>query len=252
MTLELVVLGCSGGYGAPDGGGSSGYLVRSGTTVVWLDCGSGTLATLQRHVDLADLTAAVVSHRHPDHCTDLLGLHVAYRYGLGVTDFPVLAAPEVHDALEPLARGLGEAFAWDEVGDGSERSVGSLRLRFSRTDHSVPTLAVEVSDADHRLVYTADTGPDWSAAKAFGPGADLLLAEATFQENARFESRHLTAAEAGAMGRDAAAGELILTHLWPTLDPALSVAEAMHTFGPAVTLARPGLVHRVGTGEHSV
>ena len=38
----------------------------------------------------------------------------------------------------------------------------SSTLRFSRTDHPPPTFAVEVTSDDKRLVYTADTGPEWS------------------------------------------------------------------------------------------
>ena len=43
---------CSGTYAGP-GGACSGYLVRGGDTSVWVDTGPGTLANLQRHVDLA-------------------------------------------------------------------------------------------------------------------------------------------------------------------------------------------------------
>ena len=48
--LTLTVLGCSGTYAAP-GGACSGYLVRSASTTLAVDLGSGTLANLQRHVE---------------------------------------------------------------------------------------------------------------------------------------------------------------------------------------------------------
>ena len=63
MALSLTVLGCSGTYAAP-GGACSGYLVRSSTTTVLVDCGPGTLANLQQHVSLLDLDAVVVTHEH--------------------------------------------------------------------------------------------------------------------------------------------------------------------------------------------
>src|SRR3712207_8466497 len=49
------------------GNACSGYLVHDGETSVWIDCGPGTLANLQRHVALADVDAIVVTHGHPDH-----------------------------------------------------------------------------------------------------------------------------------------------------------------------------------------
>ncbi|HVM39865.1 MAG TPA: MBL fold metallo-hydrolase [Acidimicrobiia bacterium] len=243
--IEFVVLGCSGSYGAPPGGACSGYLVRSGSTAVWIDCGNGTLVNLQRHLPLDDLTAAVPTHRHPDHCVDILGLHIALKYGPGRTGFPVFAGPQVKKTLDPVAGGFGDTFDWHEVGDGDEREVGDLTLRFSETDHSVPTLAVEVSDGERRVVYTSDTGPGWDPASAFGAGIDLLVAEASFQDDVRGGGKHLTAREAGEAGRRSGARRLVITHLWPTLDPSVSIREAEEGFGSAVTLAAPHLTVRV-------
>ena len=52
---------------------------------------------------------------------------------------------------------------------------------------------------------------------------------------------HLTAGEAGAMARAASAERLMLTHLSPMVDPAVSVVEAEAQFGKAVELAVPGM-----------
>jgi len=90
-------------------------------------------------------------------------------------------------------------------------------------------------------VYTADTGPEWTVG-AFGDGADLVLSEATYQEGDKGWPRHLTAAEAGRAAREAGAKRLMLTHLWPELDPVVSVAEGSEAFGEPVTLAAPHLV----------
>lgn len=238
--LELIVLGCSGSYGAPAGGACSGYLLRTREALVWMDCGNGSFANLQRHADPADLSAVVVTHCHPDHCVDLYGLHVLDRYGLERRGRPVYAAEDVHRRTEPLVGRWGDTFDWYVVGDGDAVTVGDLALRFSQTDHPVPTVAVEAASGGKRLVYTADTGPGWSPA-AFGGGADLVLAEATFQHDFRPTPIHLSAHEAGSLARDARARRLMITHLWPTLDPAVSVAEASEAFGADVSLAAPHL-----------
>jgi ribonuclease BN (tRNA processing enzyme) len=237
--VELTVLGCSGSYGAPAGGACSGYLVRAGGTALWLDCGNGTLANLQRHAATEDVAAVVITHWHPDHCADIYGLHVLLKYGLGRTGFPVYAPEGTEDRLATLVDGdWGGAFAWTAVADNDAVTVGDAGLRFSRTSHPPPTLAVEVTADGKRLVYTADTGPEWSP-EAFGDGADLVLSEASFQKDNENSGVHLSARQAGAAARAAGARRLMLTHLWPGLDPTASVVEGSEAFGREVMLAAP-------------
>ena len=238
------MLGCSGSYGAPVGGACSGYVVRAGGTTIWVDCGNGTFANLQQHVAIDDLDAGVVTHEHPDHCVDLYGLHVLLRYGLERGGLPVFAPAGLPERLGTLVGDWGGTFEWHAVDDADTTTVGDIGLRFSRTDHPPPTFAVELSGDGKRLVYTADTGPGWSV-DAFGSGADLVLSEATYQEAHRGGARHLSAADAGRAAREAAARRLVLTHLWPRLDPVVSVAEGSEAFGAPVTLAAPHLVTRV-------
>jgi ribonuclease BN (tRNA processing enzyme) len=238
--IELTVLGCSGSYGAPAGGACSGYLLRAGGVTLWLDCGNGTLAAMQRHADPAELTAVVITHQHPDHCVDLYGLHVLNRYGANRFGLPVYAPAGVGAALLGLVGDWGGAFDWHEVGDGDRIEIGPVGLRFSRTDHPPPTVAVEIAHDGHRLVYTSDTGPKWSP-DVFEPHADLVLSEATYQHGDIRSPLHVSARQAGEMARAAAARRLMLTHLWPTLDPNVSVAEASEAFGADVILAAPNL-----------
>jgi ribonuclease BN (tRNA processing enzyme) len=238
--MELTVLGCSGSYGAPAGGACSGYLVRAGDATIWMDCGNGTFANLQQHVDPAELDAVVITHGHADHCVDLYGLHVMYRYGLEVCDFPIYAPEGLEKVLEHLVGSFGDTFDWRIVADGDKTEVADAQLRFSRTDHPPPTLAVEIAHDAKRLVYTADTGPEWSV-DAFGAGADLVLSEATYMHDDIRVPIHLSARQAGELARDAHARRLMITHLWPTIDPLASVEEASEAFGREVTLAAPHL-----------
>ncbi len=237
--MELIVLGCSGSFGAPAGGACSGYLVRTAGATLWLDCGNGTLANLQRHGAVDDVNAVVVTHWHPDHCVDLYGLHVLLKYGLERRGLPVYGPEGLEHRLGTLVDGdWGGVFAWTAVGDGDTATVGDCGLRFSRTAHPPPTTAVELSADGKRLVYTADTGPDWSP-EVFGPGADLVLSEATFQRDNEGSGIHLSARQAGEAARAAGARRLMLTHLWPGLDPAASVVEGSEAFGREVLLAAP-------------
>ncbi len=243
--MQLTVLGSSGSFGAPAGGACSGYLVRVGDTVLWMDCGNGTFSNLQRHAAVEDITAVVITHEHPDHCVDLYGLHVLLRYGMEREGLPVYAPEGAEKRLGTLiAGGWGATFDWNCVGDGDKTEVGEAALRFSRTDHPPPTMAVEVSGDGRRLIYTADTGNNWSV-DAFDRGADLVLSEATYQHETKPANMHLSAREAGRAAREAGARRLMLTHLWPRLDPVVSVEEGSEAFGASITLAAPHLVTRI-------
>jgi ribonuclease BN (tRNA processing enzyme) len=242
--VELTVLGCSGSYGSPVGGACSGYLVRTARAVIWMDCGNGSFANLQQHVHPEELTAVMITHAHPDHCVDIYGLHVLYKYGLEKSFLPVYAPEGVERTLEGLVGHWTDTFDWKLVGDGDQAEIDDARVCFSRTDHPLPTVGVEIASADKRLVYTADTGPGWSV-EAFNPGADLVLSEATYQHDDIRAPIHLSARQAGEAARAANARRLMLTHLWPTLDPLASVEEGSEAFGHAVSLAAPHLVTHI-------
>jgi ribonuclease BN (tRNA processing enzyme) len=85
-------------------------------------------------------------------------------------------------------------------------------------------------------VYTSDTGPAWSV-DAFAPGAELVLSEASYEEADLRSPIHLSGKMAGSAAREARAQRLVLTHLWPRVDPAVVCAEGSEAFGQAVTMA---------------
>jgi len=240
VVVELTVLGCSGSYNGADGRACSGYLVRDGDSQVWIDCGNGTFGALQRHVPVEDLSAVVLTHGHPDHVVDVYGLHVMLRYAIGRTELPIYAPAGLGDQLGGLVQGdWGDAFSWRTIDSDTEVKVGTLTLHFSRTDHPPPTYAVELSANGSRLVYTSDTGPEWSV-EAFPGGADLVLSEATYLHDEKPAPIHLSAKEAGRAARAAGAKRLMLTHLWPLVDRQAAVAEGSAAYGEPVLLAEPG------------
>jgi ribonuclease BN (tRNA processing enzyme) len=242
--VELIVLGSSGSYGAPDGGACSGYLVRHEDTVVWLDCGNGSFVNLQHHVDPGELTGVVITHEHPDHCVDLYGLHVMLRYGLHRQHLPLFAPAGAEKRLGVLVHDWDETFVWHPMDDGGEATLGGFGLRFSRTDHPPPTFAVELTGGGKRVVYTSDTGTGWDVG-AFGPGADLVLSEASYLHADRPTDIHISAHEAGSAARAAAAQMLVLTHIWPGLDRDAIAAEGSEAFGAPVVVAEPHLTIEV-------
>jgi len=237
MALSLTVLGCSGTYAAP-GGACSGYLVRTTSTSVLVDCGPGTLANLQEHVTLQDLDAVVVTHEHPDHWLELPVMRNALKYGVGRTGVPLFTTAGTLRLGEPFGLAPG-AFSAQTVADGDTVEVGDLTFRLSRTDHPVETLAVRVDGGGRSLGYSSDTGPGWSCEALGGDdGLDLLVAEATFRHGDGNDPVHLTARQAGEQARAAGARRLVVTHLTPGSDQAGAVAEAADAYGAPVEAAQ--------------
>jgi ribonuclease BN (tRNA processing enzyme) len=238
--LTLTVLGCSGSYPGP-GGACSGYLVDDGTTRIWMDAGSGTLANLQRHVGLDELDAIVLSHEHPDHWNDLESWNVVCQYVLERTGFPVYAPAGLRECTY---KPDSPSFDWREISAGATVDVGTMRFTFSKTDHGPETLAMRVESGGRTLGYSADTGSAWSL-DALGPGLDLVLCEASLSTEEEDTMQHLSARQAGAQARSVGAGRLVLTHIWATLDPEQSRRDGAEAFGGPVEVATVGARYEV-------
>jgi ribonuclease BN (tRNA processing enzyme) len=239
--LEVTVLGCSGTYPGPDGA-CTGYLVQGGGTNVLLDCGPGVLANLQRHLDVHDLDAVVITHSHPDHWVELPVLRNIWKWVLRRDGrLPVVTTDETWQMATMVGGGsVDDTLAPTIVADRSDTVIGSQRWRFSRTDHPVETLAVRVDVAGRSFAFSADTGSGWTLETLSEPssGIDLAFVESTFT-TATFPGnvQHLTAAQAGATATAAGVGHLVLTHLLPGEDPAAHRAEAATTFGGSLSVA---------------
>lgn len=233
--MSLRVLGCDGSWTGPSGAGS-GYLVSSGGTHVLVDVGPGTFATLQSMLDPALVAAAVITHRHPDHWTDLYSLVTHAQFALHRESLPVYAPSELAERAG-LAR--SPVLDWHTVADGDSARVGALGFSFRRTDHGVETLAVRIDSAGRALGYSADTGPRWSLAE-LGTGLDLVLCEASYTVDHEGTAGHLSGRQAGEQASRAGALRLVLTHRWPTVSATSVAAEAATSFGRAVEQAEIG------------
>lgn len=243
MPLVMTVLGSAGSHPGV-ARACSGYLVRSGDTHLLLDAGNGSTANLQRTTGFADLDAIVVSHRHVDHCVDLVGAYYAMKFGADAgVRIPLHGAPEVTDALATFMRRdsameLTDVFDLHTVVGGDELAVGELRLTFADAVHPAPAVSTRIEHDGTSLVYSGDTagGPELVE---LARGTDLFLCEATWAGAPEDypPGVHLTARGAARMAREAEVGRLVLTHIAGATDRDRVLSEASEVFDGPIELA---------------
>lgn len=241
--MKVHVIGSSGTFPTA-GNPASGYVMESDSTRIWCDAGPGTFTKIPFDPELID--AVFISHRHPDHCTDVFTAFHAWTYRPEPrSGIPLYANLDVLEHLASFGgRKIGDLFEGTfipkVVESGQSVVEGNIEMSFFDVSHSVPGLGTKWNGNGRSVFYSGDTGPgDWAQHVV---GVDLFLCEAALQgerdDGGRI--RHMTAFEAGQTARDAGVGELVLTHIPPYMDVSVSVAEAESVYGRPVTLATPG------------
>jgi ribonuclease BN (tRNA processing enzyme) len=242
--VELVVLGSDGTWPRA-GGAASGYLLRHDGVSVWIDAGTGTMANLQRYVDVLDVDALVISHAHPDHFVDVYPFYYARLFQPdGPAPLPLFAPPGFLALASSIMRNggtedLGRVYREHAVEPGSTFEVGPLRVRTAPMRHPVPTLGMRFEADGASIGYSADTGPTDELIE-LARGVDLLVAEATMLDATdRSTELHLSGRQAGEHAARADAGSLMLTHLRTDDRDGLRERAASAFDGP-VSLAEQG------------
>jgi ribonuclease BN (tRNA processing enzyme) len=261
--MDFTVLGCSGSGPGPDSP-SSGYLVRIGDHAMALDLGNGTLGPLHRHLSPFQLDALLLSHLHPDHCSDVASLVVYRRYHprppYPVTEhrLPVygpretavrLAAQSAASVAEREADDLSDVLDFHVFTDGASTEIAGASVRVRQTVHPCESYAVRLEHGGRTLVYSGDTGT-CDALVELATGADVLLCESTWPHvgpNGEVPPPgvHLSGREAGEHAAAAGVRRLLLTHVAVWYDPAAVLAEAKAAFDGPVELVSPGETYQV-------
>jgi ribonuclease BN (tRNA processing enzyme) len=249
--VELTVLGASGSW--PDlGTALSGYLVQHEGFNLWVDAGSGTMANLQRYIKIADIHAMILTHEHADHCVDVYPLFYARYYARQGSDHLPLYIPRgfgsrIHALLsEESVEGFHIGFDVHEVGPDESFEVGPLQVGTRGMSHlGLPALGFRLEANGSALAYTGDTGPSPEVVE-LARGADVFLAEATYQDQDQLQPFHLSARQAAQHAREAGVGRLVLTHILPSHDKVRSREQAREEFEGPVEAADEGMTFEVG------
>ncbi|MEU6557202.1 MBL fold metallo-hydrolase [Streptomyces sp. NPDC046915] len=245
MPLTLTVLGTASPHPGP-GRPCSGYLLRGGGAEVWVDAGTGTFAELQRHTDPARLTAIWISHLHADHSADLLAAAYAFAFGglAPPAPIPVYAPRDCARRLagffdRPDVVWLSHVLDFRPLYDGHVVQHWNLRLTTRAVVHDAEAYGLRAESQGSVLAYSGDSGP-CAALGELAVNADLFLCEADINEHREGEQVHLTPEDAGRVAREAGVGELLITHVGPTLGRETATARAAVIAGRPTDTAREG------------
>jgi ribonuclease BN (tRNA processing enzyme) len=247
--MRLTVLGCAGTFPSKDSG-CSAYLVEQDGFRLLLDAGNGAIGALQRHVEIFDLDAVLLSHLHADHCLDLVAYSYARRYHPQRP--PKLPVYGPHGTQARLCQvfdrapedGLRGVYDFHTTGAGS-REIGPFRIDLTPTEHPIECYAIRVSANGKSLTYSADTGPSNAVADA-AKDTDLFLCESTWLEDSpRPPNLHLTAREAGEHAARAGAKRLALIHTTAYLDQDAYVTQAAAAYDGPLERATPGATYDI-------
>jgi ribonuclease BN (tRNA processing enzyme) len=240
--VRLTVLGCSGTYPRP-GEACNGFLLQEGGFNLVLDLGNGCMSNLMKAANYTEIHAVIVSHMHVDHFLDLYPLFYALRFDLGRPwELPLYAPPDALGLMgsllsEDSSSYLGRVFRHQPVQAGDSLELPGMRISFHPAVHPVDACSIRIEGAGWTLAYSGDTSGGDGLQEA-AAGSDLFICEATMINSfAEHAIGHLTSQGAAEAAQRAGAGKLLLTHIWPTFDRQVSLAEASEAFGGEVELA---------------
>lgn len=238
--------------------GPAGFLVQVGATRLLVDGGTGTLQRLaQVGADCRELDGGLYTHRHIDHCADLVPLLFAMRVGIDhfrTRPYPLWAGTGFTSYLDQLRSIYGDWITTPRFDvpvhelslDGPDAAdlPGGLRLETRPANHQEGALHLRVTGpAGERVVFSGDTGPS-EALVELASGADLLICECALTEASDYPF-HLKPSHVVDLVARTRPGRVVLTHFYPDTDPDAAVA-LVRSLGVPTSRGADGLA--VGLG----
>ncbi len=253
MKQSLRIVGCRAGsplYNQP----ASGSILRTERGSVLFDCGPGVLVSLTDE-EFANLQAVVITHRHADHCLDLMALAYRLLFPLPKKPLALIGPPSLqamidgYDALFGIAslptlhHPISMAFTFIPVIPGQEFEIeGFGTFATCLMHHPIETMAVK--SLDYRFAITAD-GAYTDSLQAFCNGCDLLVSEATYPDgNGRHIEAHghMTAEQCAQLAERANVQRLVVSHLSDPADSKSTMEMVKRHFSHEAVLGAPGLI----------
>lgn len=249
--MIATIIGCSGSYPGPHSPASC-YLVEahdgSKRWSILLDFGNGALGALQRHREVDEIDAVVISHLHPDHCMDLCSYYVVRNYDplqRFTTKLPVYGPAGIQERLTRAYEvdkdeHLDTAYDFVEMSDRATFTVGPFTITPYLVNHPVEAYGIRVEADGKVLAYTGDTDA-CPALIDLERDADLVLTDSAFVDGRDDDLKdvHLSGSRAALAAKQAGAKRLMLTHIPAWTDPADCVRDAKTQWPGEVEVAQP-------------
>ncbi len=229
MVERLICLGT--GSMLLDGGRSTAsYLLESEHGRTLLDAGPGCLLRLASlGIAPGSIRRVLLSHMHPDHHTDLLGLLFHRRNPSLQADLQPLTVLGPKGKLRDVYAAWCDVYgSWieDESVEVMGLSLGSQDHEGFRFDaypvrHSAPALCFRIELADGRsLAYSGDSEPCEGLSEACR-AADFALVECSFPDDQACPG-HMTPAAIRSLSLDVEPKRIGLTHFYPAMEAMLA------------------------------
>jgi ribonuclease Z len=241
---KIVVLGSANSV--PDETHENTHLmVVTEERTVLVDCVGNPIPRLHKaRVDFNIVSDLILTHFHPDHVAGvpllLMDLWLMGRkapmtiYGLAYTLERAASMMHLYE-WETWPNFFPVVFKnLPEVEMAPVLDYPDLRVFSSPVRHMIPNIGLrfEFPLSQRMAAYSSDTAPCPEVAR-LAQGVDVLIHEATGASNG-----HSSAAQAGALAREAGARQLVLIHYTVRGDLAALRAEAVKTFGGPVCVAQ--------------
>jgi ribonuclease BN (tRNA processing enzyme) len=227
-------------------------VVETSVETIVLDLGNGAVrGMLHAGLDPFAVDRVFFTHFHPDHTVDLVTLLFGIKHGGEERREKPLALY----GPEPFKRFFGSITdVWGEW------MLGDYPMEISELPHTCPSpldlpdLSVSWAPAEHRpesiayrlesgngaaSVYTGDTEYSDSVVE-LARGIHTLLIECSFPDDDPVPG-HLTPSGVARIAREADAGRVVLTHIYPPADKLNLKQEVGRRFDGEVIIAEDGL-----------
>ena len=233
--MKITVLGCNGPHPTKESG-CSGFLIESGSgTKVVVDLGAGTLTELLERTGVEDIDAAVLTHLHFDHMSDMLVMEYCLQFSGRRDKLPVYVPEGPAHVRKCL-----ECPYYELVPHAREFRVKDIAFTTVPAVHPVPGISLRAQCGASSIAVTGDTVRT-AELDELCRGASLLVADCAVRERDRTDrSVHMSAWQAGDLASCCGAGQLVLTHFFPGFPPEEARLEAAERF-PAAQAAYRGL-----------
>lgn len=214
--MKLVFLGVGGWISKPILGHTSVLVEYEGDRLL-LDAGEGVARALYLYTGrIPLLKGIVVTHLHGDHVLGLPTLLMLLKYS-GARGVKVYAPTESTPGLEALLKITGVDY--EDVAEivgvepGTNGTLGSFRLKFTRAVHTMPAISARVETDGKCIAYSGDTSYN-PALVDLSRDCDVLIHEASGYDTSAHQYGHSTVEDAIRVASEAGVQTLVLVHYY--------------------------------------